>query len=126
MVVSEAMFGSLLTFGGTALIAFGGWVVAIMLKRSRVRASEPDLWKRLDELSMEIYGSGLEPGLKRRLIATETKADAAGRVIGDLARQWQGPAPRLNPDDLALLDENVLPRNHAWRKRPPNRKVVSE
>lgn len=116
--------GELFVLGGIALTALLGWIGSIIVKRVKGRASEPEMWRRLDELSFEVYGGRDEkgqhqPGLRDRLEATERKASAASRVVRDVARQWRGnEAPRLNPADLAELDEDTIPADHPWRMKP--------
>jgi hypothetical protein len=115
--------GASWTFFGMVVLAVLGIIGNYMVRRLRGRASEPDMWKRLDELAIEVYGDGKQEGLKQRLSAAESRADlherkasAMGHVIRDLAGQWQGPPPRLNPRDLDLLDTATLPATHGWRR----------
>lgn len=115
--------GELFVLGGIALAAVLGWIGSIIVKRVKGRASEPEMWRRLDELSLEVYGGRdsegrQQPGLRDRLETTERQARAAGRVIRDVARQWTGTPPRLNPADLAELDEDTIPLDHPWRVKP--------
>lgn len=115
--------GELFVLGGIALTGILGWVGSIIVKRVKGRASEPEMWARLDALSLEVYGGRdsagkQQPGLRDRLETTERKASAAGRVIRDIARQWTGAAPRLNPSDLDELDEETIPLDHPWRVKP--------
>lgn len=116
--------GALWTFAGAAVLAVFGWIGNIIVKRVRPRASEPEMWKRLDQLSVEVYGGDDEHGkpvmgLRQRVEVSERRFDAAGRVIRDLARQWPSQhVPRLNPADLDLLDERTLELDHPWRTRP--------
>lgn len=115
--------GELFVLGGIALAAVLGWLGSIIVKRVKGRASEPEMWRRLDELSLEVYGGRdkegkLQPGLRDRLETTERKAAAGARVIRDVARQWKGEAPRLNPADLEELDEDTIPADHPWRMKP--------
>lgn len=118
--------GASWTFIGTVFLAVIGFIANYLIKRMRNRASEPDMWLQLDKLSVEVYGDGKTPGLKERLTAAEErarladrKAAAIGRIIVKLAEQWQGPAPKLDPHDLAMLDETILPATHWWREKPP-------
>jgi hypothetical protein len=111
--------GALISLSITAVLAILGWIGNVIVKRIRVRASEPDMWKQLDKLSVEIYGNDKEPGLKRRLIAAEATAAAQGRILRDLSQQWVGPPPKLNPQDLVMLDATVLAADHPWRQKPP-------
>lgn len=115
--------GELFVLGGVALTGVLGWIGSLIVKRTKARASEPEMWARLDRLSIEVYGGKDEgghqqPGLRDRLETTERKAAAAGRVIRDIARQWKGAAPRLNPADLEELDEDTIPADHPWRLKP--------
>jgi hypothetical protein len=125
MILSPQLEGAVWTAGVTLLVALLGWIGNVLVKRTRTRASEPDLWKRLDELSLEIYGDSKEPGLKKRLAAAETQNQALGRIVRDLAQSWKGPPPRLNPQDLAQLDYTILPAEHWWRRKPPPLKESS-
>lgn len=105
-------------------VAVLGIIGNFIVKRVRPRASEPEMWKRLDQLSVEMYGGEDEHGktvvgLRQRVEVAERRFDAAGRVIRDLARQWPHThTPRLNPADLDLLDERTLELDHPWRTRP--------
>lgn len=111
--------GELFILGGIFLTAVLGWVGTVIAKKMRPRASEPEMWRRLDELSIEVYGDETRPGLKVRVEVAERKSGAAGRVIRDLARQWPHQhTPRLNPADLDELDEDTIPINHPWRFKP--------
>lgn len=122
--MTPELVGALWTFAGTAALAVLGWIGSIIVKRVRPRASEPEMWKRLDELSVEMFGGQGEDGrqvigLRSRVETAERKFGAAGRVIRDLARQWPSQhVPRLNPADLDELDETTLQLDHPWRVKP--------
>lgn len=114
--------GMLFTFGGVILTAILGWVGTIIAKRIRgQRASEPEMWKRLDELSFIVYGGrdddGVEQlGLLRRMEITERRDRVKGYIIRSLVRQWPSDhVPRLDPGYLDDLDEDTLPLDHPWR-----------
>lgn len=114
--------GELFVLGGIALTAVLAWIGSIIVKRVKGRASEPEMWRRLDELSFAVYGGRKDGadvlGFSARLEIAERQARAAGRIVRDVARQWKGDPPRLNPVDLDEIDEETLPINHPWRKRP--------
>lgn len=122
--MNPELSGAIWTLAGTAALAVLGWIGNVIVKRVRPRASEPEMWKRLDQLSVEMYGGEDEHGktvvgLRQRVEVSERRFGAAGRVIRDLARQWPAQhTPRLNPADLDLLDEQTLPLDHSWRTRP--------
>lgn len=125
--------GASWTFVGTLVLALVGYFVNYSIKRARGRASETEMWAQLDKLAVEVYGNGKEPGLKERVSIAETRADraektaaATGRVIRDLAGQWAGPTPKLNPADLAEIGEDTLPPDHPWRKRPRSSSTAPE
>lgn len=117
--------GELFILGGIALTALLGWVGTVIARRVRGRASEPEMWRRLDELSLEVYGGkdkdGHEqPGLKVRLERSERRDIVKGYILRALVRQWptSAPIPRLDPGYLSELDEDILPLDHEWRIRP--------
>jgi hypothetical protein len=131
--MTPEMIGASWTFAGLLVVALIGMIGNWLVKRQRNRASEPEMWKRLDELAVEVYGDGKNPGLKRRVSIAEARADLAerkasamGRIIRDVVDQWPSEAaPRLDPDDLALLDTTVLPATHWWRKKPPSTSTLN-
>jgi hypothetical protein len=116
------------TFFGVVVVAVAGVVGTILTKRLRARPSEPEMWERVDKLTAVIYGDGKrggDPGLlvrvknaEDRADGAERKAEALGNIIKDLTGQWAGPRPRLNPRDLAELDEKYMPATHPWRQKP--------
>lgn len=116
--------GELFVLGGIALAAILGWVGSIIVKRVKGRASEPEMWRRLDELSLEVYGGrdkdGHEqPGLKARLESAERRDVVKAYIIRALVRQWPSEHnPRLDPGYLAELDEDTIPLDHPWRMKP--------
>lgn len=111
--------GELFVLGGGVLLAILGWVGTIIAKKVRGRATEPEMWARLDELSLEVYGKDGQPGLKARLEATERRDVVKGYIIRSLVRQWPaGTIPRLDPGYLSELDEDTLPLDHEWRQHP--------
>lgn len=106
---------------GIALTAILGWVGSILVKRMREPVSVATMLERLDALTKEVYGDEKTktPGLREEIGEARRVGAAMGRIIASLARQWPGDhVPRLNPDDLAELDEDTLPVNHPWRVRP--------
>lgn len=117
--------GELFVIGGIMLTAVLGWIGSILVKRAREPMRIETLWTRLDAMTKTVYGDPNDPkslGLLGRLTLTETRAEnaerqasAAGRVIRDVARQWEGEPPRLNPTDLDELAE-IFPATHPWRK----------
>lgn len=125
--------GLLFTFGGIILTALLGWVGTIIARRIRgQRASEPEMWKRLDELSFIVYGGrddeGNEQlGLLRRMEITERRDRVKGYIIRSLVRQWPSDhVPRLDPGYLDDLDEDTLPLDHPWRVKPSGTGPVAQ
>lgn len=127
--MNEALVGALYTLAGTVLLAIITLIGNVIVKRLRQRASEPEMWQRLDDLTRIIYGDAeaKDPGLLRRVANAEGQADladkkarATGHIVRDLARQWpaDAPRPKLNPDDLSQLDAAFLPATHPWRVKP--------
>lgn len=113
--------GEAFILGGIALTAVLGWVSTVLLKKLREPTRVETLWERVDSLTKMVYGDEEkdEPGLVRRMEKTERRDAAKGRIIRTLARQWpSGHVPRLNPDDLAELDEDTVPTDHPWRVKP--------
>lgn len=112
--------GELFVLGGVLLAGVLGWVGTIIAKRLREPTSYETLWTRVDALTRMVYGDEAkkEPGLVQRMEASERVAGAQGRVIRDLARQWEGDPPRLNPADLDELDPETIPLDHPWRVKP--------
>lgn len=131
----EQLTGAIYTLAVTIIVTILGYVGNVLVKRVRGRASEPDMWARIDDLTKTIYGDVKEedPGLLRRVAVAESRADAAdrkaaatGRLVRELARQWPGDlSPRLNPDDLAELDHEFIPPDHPWRI-PPSRSIETK
>ena len=113
--------GELFILGGIALTAILGWIGSIIAKRVKARATEPEMWRRLDELSLEVYGGrdkdGKEqPGLKARLEGAERRDVVKAYIIRQLVRQWPSEEPpKLDPGYLSELDEDTLPLDHPWR-----------
>lgn len=124
--------GELFTLLGILLVAVLGWVGTIIVRRVRGnRATEPEMWRRLDELSLTVYGGrdkeGHEvPGLQRELADTRVAlasvqdiAAAQGRIITAVVKQSpEGFVPRLNPADLEKVDEHTIPSDSPWRVKP--------
>ncbi len=120
--------GELFVIGGVALAGVLGWVGTIIAKKLRDPMKVETLWEQIDTMRKTIYGDEKDPndnGLlgrvtvaERRADGAERKAGAMGRVIRDLARQWKGEPPRLNPSDLDEIDEDTLPLNDPWRVKP--------
>ena len=132
--MSEQLQGILLTALGVVLVAIIAQIGSIIIKKMRPTLTQPEMWERIDELTRVIYGDGKnELGLLKRVTLAEQRADeeerrrmevtsALGRIIRDLAKQWVGAPPRLNPDDLKLLDELYIPAEHPWRQKPSDTK----
>lgn len=113
--------GEAFVLGGIAITAVVGAIATILVKRLREPTRVETLWERVDSLTKMVYGDEEkdEPGLVRRMEKTERRDAAKGRIIRTLARQWpSGHIPRLNPDDLAELDEDTVPTDHPWRIKP--------
>lgn len=113
--------GEIFVLAGIALTAILGAISSLLLKRFREPTRIETLWQRVDSLTKMVYGDeeGQKPGLVARMEATERRDAAKGRIIRALARQWPSDhVPRLNPDDLAELDEDTVPGNHPWRAKP--------
>lgn len=116
-MIEPSLFWTLVGGLGVALITALG---AIIVRKIRPATSEPEMWKRVDELTLVIWGNGADqPGLLARVAFGEQKQGAMERIIKALATQWEGEHPKLNPDDLALLSETVIPAEHPWRRKPP-------
>lgn len=125
--MSDQLTGVLWTALGLMIVAVIGVIGNALVKRMRTRATEPEMWDQLNHLTMVIYGNPQtkDPGLLYRVSEAESRASAAdrkakatGHLIRDLARQWQGPPPRLNPSELAELDVEYIPAEHPWRQKP--------
>lgn len=113
--------GELWTLGGGVILAVLGVLGTVLVKRFREPTSIETLWERVDKLTKMIYGDEdtKTVGLLERMERTERRDASKGRIIRSLARQWRDDhVPRLNPDDLADLDEDTIPLDHAWRARP--------
>lgn len=111
--------GELFVIGGIVLTGVLGWVGSIILKKLREPTRIETLWSRLDAQDDKIADQNNKIADQDVKIGTLVrKSAAAGRVIRDLARQWVGDKPRLNPDDLAELDEDTIPTDHPWRVKP--------
>lgn len=120
--------GELFVLAGIVTAAALGWIGTIIAKKLRSPVEIATLWGQIDTMRKTIYGDEKDPhddGLlgrvtvaERRADSAERKAGATGRIIRDLARQWIGEPPRLNPSDLDELDEDTLPLNHPWRVKP--------
>lgn len=129
--LSDQLTGVLWTVSGTVVAGILVLAGNALVKRLRSRASEPEMWAQLATVMLEVYGGrdkeGVErPGLKRELAETrdemgtvKRKAAAQGRIITAVVRQApEGFVPRLNPDDLAEVDEDTIPSHSPWRARP--------
>jgi len=119
--MNTALLATLLTIGGGAIIAIIGFVGNAIVKRIRGRATEPEMWERVADLTLEVYGDGTPArlGLVKRLDATERRDVVKGYIIRSLVRQWPAShKPRLDPAYLAELDEDTLPLDHPWRVKP--------
>ena len=119
--MSEQLQGVLWTALALVVVAVIGAIANAIVKHLRGRASEPELWKRLDELSVEVYGGrgtdgATVVGLQARVAKAERVGTASASIIRDLARQWTGNPPRLNPADIAELDEDTIPDH--WKVKP--------
>ncbi len=113
--------GELFVLGGIALTAILGWIGSILVKRFREPTRIETLWDRVDKLHKMVYGDeeAKTPGLLERMERSERRDASKGRIIRSLARQWPSEhVPRLNPDELADLDEDTLEMGHPWRVRP--------
>jgi hypothetical protein len=123
--MSEQLQGVALTSAVLLVIALLGILGNLLVKRMNPPMTEADVRGMLNKLTTDVYGDGKTPGLLERITVTEARADSAeataaalGRIIRDLARQWVGVPPRLNPDDLQALDVKYIPGDHPWRKPP--------
>ncbi|CAN7244128.1 hypothetical protein LJR045_000997 [Microbacterium sp. LjRoot45] len=111
--------GELFVLGGIALTAILGWIGSLIVKRFREPTRIETLWQRLDALTKVVYGDEKDPGLLARMENAERRDASKGRIIRALSRQWPGDhVPRLNPEDLADLDEDTMPMDHPWRAHP--------
>ncbi|MFP7833144.1 hypothetical protein [Marisediminicola sp. LYQ134] len=99
-----------------------GLVGIYFTKKLRPLTSEEALFARLEKLTKEIYGDPDDEkkvGLIVRMEASERRDATKGRIIRQLVRQWPtGDVPRLDPSDLAELDEDTIPLDHPWRIKP--------
>lgn len=120
--------GELFVVLGIVLTAALGWVGTIIAKKLRTPMQIETLWGQIETMRKTIYGDEKDPhdnGLLGRVALAERRADeeqrkrgAMGRVIRDLARQWKGEPPRLNPSDLDEIDEDTIPKDDPWRVKP--------
>jgi len=111
--------GAIVTVGGIILVALAGGVFAWIFRRTGEGARASDLWKRVDELTAVLYGDEDSPGLIREMADVKRRAASQGRVISAVVRQAPvGFVPRLDPADLAEIDEDTMPADHPWRRRP--------
>lgn len=112
--------GELFVLGGIVLAAMLGWVGTILIKRIREPTRIETLWERIDGMTKTIYGDpedAAKPGLLFRMEKSERRDAAKSRIIRDLAGQWPyDRVPRLNPNDIAELEEDTLPEH--WRVKP--------
>lgn len=103
--------GELFVVGGILLTGIIGWIGTIIAKRLHEPTRIETLWGRLD-----LQDKKLED-LNSRVDTAERRAEASGRIIRDLARQWPtSTIPRLNPVDLDALDEDTVPAH--WKVKP--------
>ena len=119
--MSEQIQAVLWTGAGLVVVALIGLLGNYFAKRLRGRASEPEMWERIDALTVEIFGNGTpaKPGLIKRLDAAERRDIVKGYIISALVKQWpEEHKPKLDPNYLAELDEDTLPLDHPWRTRP--------
>lgn len=113
--------GELFVLAGIVVAAILGWIGNLLVKRFREPTRIETLWDRVDKLHKMVYGDedANVTGLLERMERSERRDASKGRIIRSLARQWPADhVPRLNPDDLADLDEETMPLDHPWRVRP--------
>lgn len=110
--------GELFVLGGIALTAIGGWIASIIVKKMREPVRIETLWSRLDAQDAKIGKQDVEIADLRSTVGnTQRVAKAGSRIIRDLARQWpSGHIPRLNPEDIAELEEDTVPTH--WKVKP--------
>jgi len=120
--MSENLQGILWTGALGAIIALIGAAATILVKRVRGRASEPEMWEKIQQLSTTVYGGrdkdGREVvGLIEQLGDMNRRNAAQARVIRALSRQWpKTHVPRLDPSDIAELEEDTIPAH--WKVKP--------
>lgn len=120
--MSENLVGILWTAAGAAVVALIGTLGTIVVKRARGRASEPEMWEKIQELSTVVYGgrdkAGKEViGLIEQLGNVNRRNAAQARVIRALSRQWpETNVPRLDPSDILELEEDTIPAH--WKVKP--------
>lgn len=120
--MSEQLTGILWTAGGFVLVALIGAAGTIIVKFQRSRASEPEMWEKIQELSVTVYGgrdkAGREiVGLIEQLGNVTRRNAAQARIIRALSRQWPEPnVPRLDPADIMELEEDTIPAH--WKVKP--------
>lgn len=121
--------GELFVAGGIILTAALGWIGTVIARRVRGRSSEPEMWRRLDELSLEVYGGKDADGVERKGLKAEMEEArrlnrAQGFIIRALVRQWPDDGvPLLDPNYLAEIDEDTIPADHPFRSRPDRRRA---
>lgn len=119
---AEDPITTLWTVLGTAGFLVLGWIGAGVVKRFRSPTTYEGLAITVDRMQKTLYGDGEpngDPGVVKRLADAEHRDAVKGRIIRQVAGQWpRGQALYLNPDDLAELDEAILPIDHEWRVKP--------
>lgn len=120
--MSENLTGILWTGASLAIVAIIGALGTVLVKRARSRASEPEMWEKIQELSITVYGGrdkqGREiVGLIEQLGNVNRRNAAQARVIRALSRQWpESMTPRLDPNDILELEEDTIPAH--WKVKP--------
>jgi hypothetical protein len=120
--MSGELTGVIWTTSGVIVVAVIGAIGSVLVKRFRSRASEPEMWEKIQELSVTVYGgrdkSGHEvPGLIEQLGNVNRRNAAQARVIRALSRQWPDSiVPRLDPNDILELEEDTIPAH--WKVKP--------
>jgi hypothetical protein len=99
-----------------------GWIGSLIVKRYRTPTTYEALALTVGNMQKTLYGDGEpngDPGVVKRLAEAERRDAVKGRIIRQVAGQWpHGHSLYLNPDDLAELDEAILPIDHEWRVKP--------
>lgn len=120
--MSENLTGILWTAGAMVIVGILGAIGTVVVKRLRGRASEPEMWEKIQELSVTVYGGRDKTGhdvvgLIEQLGNVQRRNAAQARIIRALSQQWpESDVPRLDPSDILELEEDTIPAH--WKVKP--------